>query len=469
MALINPSSLYSGGNARLDSTPYLRMAMQQRARKQALDATLYKHYSELPDKINSAGVRLQDFDGPHGGINQDIGDLKEYFMNNTDNILRGGKAQQLYAQKIQGVMQKIGQSKSTAAFQMKSGQDFFNGKHDYDEGDLAVKNAVEQSIYDPAHYKDPDTKMPYTFNDYSVAAPPYTPEYQLKHDKVVTANIQPDKLPDDKGVFDPIAKKVTYNYGYTPEKAHEIVQTGLATLPSDRTMYRAMKKSLQDPAQIEIASKALQQDYDRTHTDGMKVIVDTPEEMYAGLQLNKFLNAKIPKTSYDKKSIDEYNASEWNRRNAITNAQRVKAAALSSQRKDARVKAMLNYNIEDPYEKATLNPVKLDYPDGTTKDLYSLEGLSPTEKEDLLGKGTGGQQYQNYPVEIGGKQYLQKGKNGELLNDQGDEIDREQPFINRYKRMGTVKKGQAKGELHRSSESTKPMSLAERMKAARNK
>ena len=60
MALINPSNLYSEGQVNLDSTPYLRMQQQQQAKKQAREDALYKYFSELPTKINSAGMRVQD-------------------------------------------------------------------------------------------------------------------------------------------------------------------------------------------------------------------------------------------------------------------------------------------------------------------------------------------------------------------------------------------------------------------------
>ncbi len=468
--LVNPSTLYSGGNVRLDSTPYLRLALQQRAKQQALDEASTQYFTKLPEKINTAGVRSQDMQDPNGngGIQNDIDNWQSQWALNKNAIKKGGLAQQQFMSDFEKIRQKVQLSKDEGKKELMMGKETLKpGGWKPRSHDHPIIDAIGKSIYDPSSYKQ-DGVSRYGLNDLSLAAAPYTPDYQLKHDKAITANIQPDKLPDDKGVFDPIAKKVTYNYGYTPEKVNQIVQTGLATLQSDRTMYNAMEDALQNHDQVELASKALQQEYDRTHNDGMKVVVDTPEEMYAGLQMNKYANAKIPKTFTDKKSIDEYNAAEWDRRNKITNQQRIKAAALQSQRKDARVKAMLNYDITDPYEKAQKKSVTIPFPDGTTKDYYDITDLTPTEKEDLLGKGTDRQKYQNYPIELGGKEYLQKGKDGELLNDQGEPIDREQPFINRYKRVGTVKKNQAKGELHKET-STKPMTLAERMKAAKGK
>lgn len=154
----------------------------------------------------------------------------------------------------------------------------------------------------------------------------------------------------------------------------------------------------------------------------------------------------------------------WLAHNAITDAEKRKAAALLSANKDRRLKEMQSYGVSDPYEEATKNPIKFNYPNGETKELYKITGMSPTSKEDLLGKGTGGQKYQNYPIEIGGEQYLQKGKDGELLNDEGEPIDRDQPFINRVKRVGRVTKLQKKGELEKTTSGNK--TLAERMKAA---
>ncbi len=79
MALINPSNLYSEGQVNLDSTPYLRMQQQQQAKQQAREDALYKYFSELPNKLNAAGMRVQDIDGAAGGFNKKLQNVRSFW------------------------------------------------------------------------------------------------------------------------------------------------------------------------------------------------------------------------------------------------------------------------------------------------------------------------------------------------------------------------------------------------------
>lgn len=372
MSLHNPSNLYSGGNVLLDNTPFLRIAMQQRLRKQALDEASTQYFTKLPEKLNTAGVRGQDMQDPNGngGIQNDIENWQSQWATNKDAIKKGGMSQQQFMGGFEKIRQKIDESKKRAQTELLIGKKAIepNGWKPR-ESDHPIIDALGKSIYDPASKKG-DGVSEYGLNDLSLAAAPYTPQYQLKHDKVITANVQPDRLKDDAGVFDPVAKKVTYNYGYTPEKINQIVQTGLSTLKSDRTMYNAMEDALQDHNQVEVASKALQEDYDRTHSDGQKVIVDTPEEMYAGLQMDKFKNAKIPKTFTDKASIDEYNQKEWDRRNAITFGQRKQLALMN----DRLIKGRKDDDVSE-----------VEYPTNTLDQTLGKD----VNVSELMGNGSG--------------------------------------------------------------------------------
>ncbi len=129
MATNNPSNLFSAGNVALDSTPYLRIAMAQKARQQAIDEAAYRHYSELPDKLNSAGVRAQDWEDPNGngGIANDIENTKKFFIENSKDIIKGGKASAAYGRMMQDNLRKIQASKATGKFELETGKSFFDG------------------------------------------------------------------------------------------------------------------------------------------------------------------------------------------------------------------------------------------------------------------------------------------------------------------------------------------------------
>lgn len=341
--LINPSNLYSGGNVKFDSSPYLRMAMQQRAKRQALDEASAQYFNKLPEKLNTAGVRDVDMQDPNGngGIQNDIDKWTGNWAMNKGSILRGGLAQQQHMADFERIRQKIQASKDRAKTELEIGKEALkpNGWKPREE-DHPVIDALSKSIYDRSSKKS-DGVSEYGLNDLSLSAAPFTSQLELQHNKSIENGVVPDKIPEDKGTFDPVTKKVTYNYGYTPEKVTQLAQNAIKDVTSNRTLKYHYEDMLHDPQLVEVASKALQHDYDSKHTDGLKVIADTPEEMAAGLTIAKYKDAKIPKTFTDQKSIDEYKSAEWNRRNAITNAQRVRAAALHSSRADARLNKMM--------------------------------------------------------------------------------------------------------------------------------
>jgi hypothetical protein len=96
MALINHPALYSGGNVKLDSTPYLRLAMQERARKEARGFAIDQYYQKLPETINDKGVRNQEVPIIAGIKNE----MMEYWMNNRDAIRRGDPHHQMGMQQL---------------------------------------------------------------------------------------------------------------------------------------------------------------------------------------------------------------------------------------------------------------------------------------------------------------------------------------------------------------------------------
>lgn len=60
MALQNNPYMYTGGKVNLNPLPYVQIAMQQRARKQAQDEAINKYYENLPNTINDKGIRDQE-------------------------------------------------------------------------------------------------------------------------------------------------------------------------------------------------------------------------------------------------------------------------------------------------------------------------------------------------------------------------------------------------------------------------
>ena len=91
MALINNPDVYTGGNVVFDNSIGLDLAAQLQAKKAAKDEALNQYFNDLPNKINTAGVRKQDLDDPkYGGINREIEAWRTNWLQNKDAIKKGG-------------------------------------------------------------------------------------------------------------------------------------------------------------------------------------------------------------------------------------------------------------------------------------------------------------------------------------------------------------------------------------------
>ncbi len=471
--LHNPSNLYSGGSVTLDSTPYMRLAAQQRFKQQAIGEAAYRHYSELPDKLNSAGVRLQDWEDPNGngGIGNDIENTKRFFLENSKDIIKGGAASIKYSRMMQNNSRQIAASKSEGKFQLDTGKSFFDGKHRYRENDLKVKDAVDKSIYDPNHYKDPESKLPFSYSDYSVAAAPYTSQVEMSHNKNITNGIEPDKNPNDKGVYDDVAKKVTYEYGYTPEKLKQIGLNASIDAANNTTIGNKYEDMLGTPSDIQRATDAGKLVY------GNDFIADTKEKMAAGTKISEYSQMKIPKTFTDVKSLQDWK--DKDREDRQTFQEKQKALDRASKEKNAKVLAG-KYGITDPYQELVNNTIKLpitvsDYnPNSpysvlsdkdTTENFSPFTGMSEQEIQDIAGPKDkyGVRKIKTSTRDINGVEVegFRQTKDGVVLDDDGTPLDRMQPLRNKATRLGPTLKQQSKGTLEvLPSATTKPKSAS---------
>lgn len=354
MALINPSNLYSEGQVSLDSTPYLRMQQQQQAKQQAREDALYKYFSELPNKINAAGMRVQDIDGAAGGFNKKLQDVRSFWNTNKQNIIRGGRAQQAYQQLIQDATQYADQSKKTAQFQLKFGQDYFKGKHKPRERDLEVIAAIDRPIDDETHYKDKDIKMPYGYNDFSIAAPDFDANRQKQFSSSVFGNIKP-VYDESKARIDNVTGEVFIPKKYDDKDVLTIAENAAANVMSDRSAMNHYEDLLSDKQFIESANEAYQKAY-KTND-----IVDTPEKAAMADYIIKSQGSageeKVKDVNYAqqlKKKMADYN-----------NALRLK-----------------NMGVQDAYIRG-----RMRMRDGLNKDFFKFkQAASRAEEEGIVTK-----------------------------------------------------------------------------------
>ena len=81
LQLRNPGGLYQG-EAPLNPLPYVNIALQQRARRQAREDAIDKYYRELPNTINDKGVRDQEIPL----INEYRNKIFEYGLKNKEAL-----------------------------------------------------------------------------------------------------------------------------------------------------------------------------------------------------------------------------------------------------------------------------------------------------------------------------------------------------------------------------------------------
>ena len=443
--LINPRNLYSGGNVRLDSSPYLRMAMQQQYRQQARDEATNQYFSRLPDKLNEAGVRQQDLEDPegNGGIRQDISNWKNKYMMNKSAIIRGGAAQQDFTSDFDKIKQRIDQSKNRSKIELNIGKEALksNGWKPR-ESDHPVIDALSKSIYNPESRKQ-DGVSEYGMNDLSVN----TPQLNLStHSKAIEAGIVPDVLPDDKGVINDKSDKITYQKRYTPNQIKTIASNAeaLAGIPnsSARNFYEDLSGQHD---QVERASKALQTEYNETHTDGKQVIANTPEEMARGLALEKYTNSTTPKEVTNLDAIQKWKNEQLLQRQRFAASQ----TAIKEAGKNLRTnKLMAGAEIPKVYENV------LDSPDeviptlaGDKMVLKNVTNLTNSQKDDLRGKKDKDNRYPNNFIEIGNQQYLKKNADGNLTDKDNKILDKDQTFASTYAKLQASKKAVAQGKI----------------------
>ena len=153
LQLRNPAGLYQG-EAPLNPLPYVNIALQQRARRQAREDAIDKYYRELPNTINDKGVRDQEIPL----INEYRNKIFEYGLKNKEALrnpkLDNGAAQfnlNKLMQEAQGVAR---QSQELGRRSLERGKMYLSkeGRWAVDDEDFMTAEELESlPINDPRH------------------------------------------------------------------------------------------------------------------------------------------------------------------------------------------------------------------------------------------------------------------------------------------------------------------------------
>lgn len=248
-----PSGLYSQYTEVLDSSPFMKYNLERRARidaeKQAKDEALNQYFTDLQGKINTAGVRVQDLDSEHGGINKDIEGWRQSWLANKDEIKKGGLAQQEHLAKYNEILRKIDQSKGRAKLELEIGKAKFEGKYDPTEDDLGVLANIGKSIYDPTSYKK-DRVSEYGWQDLSPSIPDFDADRQGKFWAGATKGMTAGKIYDyDKKRTDVTTGQaiIPYSKKYSAEQIKQIADETGDLVTGDKSALKYYSGVINDP------------------------------------------------------------------------------------------------------------------------------------------------------------------------------------------------------------------------------
>lgn len=361
MALINPSSLYSGGQGVLKDNvvDYITHLEQKKtARKDALD----KYYMDLPNKINTAGMRHQDIDGANGGFNKKMDELRNFGMVNKEEIRKGGRKAQEYQRMWDGVRQYVDESKRVGQFQLQTGQDYFKGKHRVRNNDMEIMNRLDQPIDSDNHYKDPTLRLPYTYNDFSAAAPDFDGNRKQQYFKSALGAIKP--------VYDEKNARIDNNTGevFIPKKFDQQAITTVADnfangLKGNVSASNYYEDLLEDKDFVKQASEVISQ------FTGQKREITTPEDLAAADAIMQLTNSageeKITDVNYAqklKKDMADYKQKIWEKQQPIKLANQKDYLATKEKYKnesEEKVTKDVSAFIKGQIEDAVNNPVPM--------------------------------------------------------------------------------------------------------------
>lgn len=252
MGLINQQGMYQGA-APLNPLPYVNIALQQRARKQAREDAIDKYYTDLPNKINDKGVRDQEIPV----INSLKTQMSDYYVKNKAAInnpnLDNGAARHGLDLLFRKTDATAAESKNRLKTDLQLGKWRFNKEKEY-----IFKNPNFIKIHE-AHTLPIGTEGSQSIDIASLDVPPKPLDLNalrkdLKQFKYSEGTPTVTKHPTDKTL-----EVVTSNPIFKDEDKKSLYDYGATRLHSDPSFEEFIKNGLANtgllPNLVEIAKK----------------------------------------------------------------------------------------------------------------------------------------------------------------------------------------------------------------------
>jgi hypothetical protein len=302
MALINPSTLYSGGQGIFDTTPY-RVAIQKvQAQKAAQNEALNKYFNELPKTLNTAGLLPED----HQMVDRRMNEIKKVGIQNSAAISKGGAARFNFDQMVGDLRNDVYEAQT-------------KGKGHSVLGGLRIKGDMEHVFNDPtiketiAASRLPVDDPNYKALDLTTLTVPPKPFDEVRNQKELSLSGFKPSL-KEKRVPDPLNPEfdVVTTYGeFEKPIADELRKASLGKMYNNTSFAEFIKKQRQNPA-IEANLKDV---FKQTFGEEMQ----DDNDAAAAYDVSKIVQAQRKEKRVTNKLAEAAARNkEWDRRSKIT-------------------------------------------------------------------------------------------------------------------------------------------------------
>ncbi len=300
-----PSNLYSGNAVVVNAMPYVQYADKLKREKAAKEEALDKYYQNMPNTLNSKGMRDQDIPGLHERQNE----IQQYWAANRDAIRKGNTPEAFNLGKMFRETQgAIDQSKNRAATSLLLGKARLDPKKQYmfrGQDREAALLAHEEPVWNP-EAKGID------LTTYDVPPPPLNQKDIVR----LTADIKPGTRTSTKPHPTDKYKEIEVSTPYLEPKQLDDIQKRAATeLHNNWAFEEEIKNKLSQTPEIKLQlDEIFKKNYGRSP--------QTQEDVAAAYLLSNMGNlAETEKPRPNWKAREDAKNAEWDRRNKLTFAQ----------------------------------------------------------------------------------------------------------------------------------------------------
>lgn len=355
----------------LNPLPYVNIAMQARARKQARDEAIDKYYQNLPNTINDKGVRDQEIEP----LNNMKADLFNYGIKNRDALRKGdGAALQEMQKKFREIQTYAQESKNRTATAEKLSKLRGNPKYDYIFRDPKLIDKIAKHEA-PVGVQDSEA---INFDQLTFPPAPFDRAKYIGGIKIKPNPTSPtyQDIPND-----PLNRLEITGKQFSKDDLtalHIAAQTELENNPS---FEKEIKENIQtNPAKAALMADIFQKNFGHP--------IQTDEDLAAAYTLSLMDLTPTQKTVPNKTAIADRNLKDWKLKEGIRQANRKELFGMQQAAKEAGQEA--NDLWIDAYIGKTVDEAKAG---GKTQEYKFADGRTikgyPIELDPVMIKALG--------------------------------------------------------------------------------